>query len=386
MKYMSNLESKKKPFIASIKERYSLSKLGSQKNTHHIVLDLGNSCLDYDVGDSVGIYPQHDPELVSRTLHAIKATGNEEVIPKNATSPVPIRDFFTSQANITEISPQLFREIFEKQSNPVKKQKLQILLDPNQREAYKTYINQREVWDFLLENEEVSLSPQDLSDLLMPLLPRFYSIASSPNMVRQELHLTIAPVIYHANGHERRGVCSHYLCHLAPLCQPNVPLFVQPSRNFTIPEDDNAPMIMIGPGTGIAPFRAFMQERIHRQAQGEHWLFFGEWNCAYDFFYEDFWQGLEKQGLLRIDAAFSRDQDHKVYVQHKMQEKGSEIFHWLEKKGAYLFVCGDSKLMARDVDLMLHQIVQEQGHLNEAEARMYIKKLKTSGRYLRDVY
>ena len=166
---------------------------------------------------------------------------------------------------------------------------------------------------------------------------------------------------------------------------PYVPVDVQPSHGFTLPQENSTDIIMIGPGTGVAPFRAFMQERIAQNSTGKNWLFFGEWNKTYDYFYEDFWTKLEAEGKMRINTAFSRDQEHKIYVQHRMLENAAEFYEWI-KKGAFIYVCGDAHRMAKDVDAALHQIILEQGNKTDAEVKDYMKKLRSEKRYLRDVY
>ncbi len=377
---------KQHPFLASIKARYALTKLGSQKNTQHLILDLRGSGLSYEVGDSIGVYPRHDPDLVAKTLRALQATGLEIVQHKQTGELFPLREFLTAKANITDISPKLFREVHARQSNLDKKHDLEELSQEHNREVFKAYLEKHEVWDFLLSHAEVHFTPQEMADLLMPLLPRFYSIASSPKHVGEEVHLTVASLEYESNGHKRRGVCTHYLCELVEVGEPVVPIFVQPSHSFRLPEDPHQAMIMIGPGTGIAPFRAFLQERLcHHQSKGKHWLFFGEWRREYDFFYEEDWEELGKLGHLRLELAFSRDQEHKVYVQHKMWEQGEELYRWLQE-GAYLYVCGDAQRMAKDVEAMLLSIVQEFGQKEERAAREYVKQLRQQKRYLRDVY
>jgi sulfite reductase (NADPH) flavoprotein alpha-component len=377
---------KQHPFLASIKERSALSKPGSQKNTQHLVLDLRGSGITYAVGDSIGVFPQHDPDLVNKTLRALSASGKEVIQLKQTGESFSLIEFLTTKANITDISPKLFREIATRQPDVDKKHQLEEMLQEDKREILKAYLQKHEVWDFLVANEEVFLHPQEFADLLMPLLPRFYSISSSQKYVGDEVHLTIAPLEYESNGHKRRGVCTHYLCQLVDLHEAVVPIFVQPSHGFSLPLDPQAPLVMIGPGTGIAPFRAFLQERLlHHQSKGKHWLFFGEWNRAYDFFYEEDWLELSQWGHLRLDLAFSRDQDYKIYVQHKMWERGEELYQWLEH-GAYLYVCGDAQRMAKDVEAMLQAIVQEFGKKEAQAAKEYIKHLRQQKRYLRDVY
>lgn len=376
--------SKTNPFHSSIKERYSLSKPGTRKHTCHITLDLKGSGLTYNVGDSIGIYPRHDPKIVEKTLQALKATGDEVIADKQGNS-FNLREFLTHKANISDISRKMISEIAQRQPNLQKKERLEWLLAEGNKDALKAYQESHEVWDCLKENQEVEFTPQELCLLLMPLLPRLYSISSSQKEVGEEVHLTVAYLRYNTNEQERLGVCTHYLCNLAPMQKPIVPVYVQPSHGFTLPEDPSANLIMIGPGTGIAPFRAFMQERMATGAKGQNWLFFGEWNRKFDYFYEEYWNELEAKGILRVDTAFSRDQEHKVYVQHRMLEHAGEIFEWVER-GGYIFVCGDAHRMAKDVDAVLHQIVQQQGNRSEQETKEYIKRLRTEKRYLRDVY
>lgn len=377
--------SKAHPFLASIKERYSLCQSGSKKNTQHIVLDLKGSGINYDIGDSIAIFPHNDIETVSKTLQGMHATGSETILDRHGEKEWNLRDFLTTQANITEVNRKLFSEICYRQTNLKKKAHLESLQAEDNKEAFKEYLANRYVWDLLFENSEVTFNLQELCNLFMPLLPRFYSIASSKRVVGDEVHLTVALLQYHTNGYRRLGVCTHYLCNLVPMDAPIVPIYIQPHHGFTIPADDTAPMIMIGPGTGIAPFRAFMQERMAKGSSGANWLFFGEWNRSTDFFYEEFWQDLVNKDKLRLDVAFSRDQDFKIYVQHRMLEKGEEFYRWLEK-GAYVYVCGDAKHMAKDVEAALLQIIQTHGKLDDQGAKQYLKKLRGDKRYLRDVY
>lgn len=376
--------SRANPFLASIKERSSLCKPGSLKNTQHIVLDLKGSGITYEVGDSIGIYPQNDPELVQLTLQAMKAKGTENVLDKQENH-WALRDFLTSKANITEISKKCLQELSQRQIHVEKKAHLEKLQSDEQKEELKAYLASHELWDLLLEHSEVTFTPQELCNLLMPLLPRLYSISSSTHAVDNEVHLTVAKVEYQTNQQQRRGVCTHYLCQLAPLHAAVVPVYIQPHHGFTLPENQEVPIIMIGPGTGVAPFRAFMQARIAKNATGPNWLFFGEWNRSHHFFYEEFWTGLSEKGKLRLDLAFSRDQEHKVYVQHRMLEQGFELFRWLEG-GAHLYVCGDAHRMAKDVETSLLRIIQEHGSRDEGEAKNYLKRLRSEKRYLRDVY
>lgn len=377
---------KQNPFISAIKERYSLCKPGSDKNIQHITLDLRGSGLQYQVGDSIGIFPTHDPVVVARTLAAMHATGNESVqLKSNNNESFSLLECLTRRCSLTAVSPKLLKEVALRQPNAEKRQHLEHLLEDAHYHEMKAYLEKHELWDFLLAHQEVHWTAQELVDLLMPMLPRFYSISSSQKYVGDEVHLTVATVSYESNGHQRQGVCTHYLCELAQMEQQEVPVFIQPAHDFRLPEHHDTPLIMIGPGTGVAPFRAFMQERVFHGSQGKHWLFFGERSRHHNFLYEDEWSHFQTKGHLRVDLAFSRDQDNKVYVQDRMRESSSELFQWLQN-GAHLYVCGDAKRMAKDVDATLLGIIQEQGALDAGGAKEYVKKLRQQKRYLRDVY
>jgi sulfite reductase (NADPH) flavoprotein alpha-component len=346
---------KTKPYIARIKERELLTGLKSSKKTFHIVLDVEGADFGFKVGDSIGVIPKNDPELVERILHKLKASGGEEIQDTRAQERVSFRKFLIERANISKVS---FHKLLplEKTASP--------LLD-------------------LVEHHRPS--PQELCNILLPLLPRFYSIASSPLVFPREIHLTVAFVSFELNGQTHFGVGSHFLCKQAEIESTPIPIYVQPSNHFTLPVDGNASIIMVGPGTGIAPFRAFLQERIAKQAEGRNWLFFGERNSASDFYYKEYLTELEKGGRLRLDTAFSRDQSDKVYVQHKMLSQKKSLWEWIQS-GSYLYVCGDAEEMAKDVDAALQQIAKEEGRMNEEEARKFLKGLRVERRYLLDVY
>ncbi len=373
------------PFLASIKERRKLTKPGSGKQTYHIVLDLNDSHYKYRPGDSIGIHPLNRPELVERTINAMKSTGNEIVTDKQGEGNYILSEFLTQKANITDISRKFLGEITDRQTVQAKKDKLKALLEDGNKDQLKAYLGVHEVWDLLLDNPEAHFTPQEIINLLMPLLPRLYSIASSQKVVGDEVHLTVSRLSYESNNNERVGTCTYYLCDLAPLHLPCVPVYIQEHHGFTIPEDANCDIIMVGPGTGVAPFKAFMEERVVTEAKGRNWLFFGECQRAFDFFYEEFWIDLKDRGLLKIDTAFSRDQAHKIYVQHLMLEKGEEIYAWLEG-GSTFFVCGDAHHMAKDVEAALLKIIEDFGGKTPAEAKAYLKHMRTNKKYLRDVY
>ena len=371
------------PFLASIKERYQLCQPGSSKDTRHVILDIEGSGISYNVGDSIGVSPLNEPALVSRMLSALGATGEERVIDKKGESHT-FFDYLHSHANLKGVTRKMVSSLVARL--PLAPRAfLEDLLKEENKEALKGWMHAHELWDLLEHFPDVQFTPQEVADFVMPLLPRFYSIASSQTCVGSEVHLMVAYLRYETRGIPRLGVCTHYLCHLAPMHQPVVPIYVQPGHGFRLPPEKDRSIIMIGPGTGVAPFRAFMQERTIHGHSGKNWLFFGEWTRTKEFFYENEWNFWRTSGLLRLDTAFSRDQNHKIYVQHKMMEQGEELYRWLEE-GAILYVCGDAHHMAKDVDQALHLIIQKHGHKTEEAANQYIKHLKAEKRYLRDVY
>lgn len=376
---------KTNPFLATVKERYNLTQPESKKNTQHVVLDLKGSGLTYNVGDSIGIFPINSDDLVNKTLRALKATGSETIVDKHSGQSIILREFLTKKANLSDLSRKFIMTLLDLQPNAVKKERLASLLVEGASDLLKAYLESHEVWDALEDNLEVNLSIQDICNLMMPLLPRLYSISSSMHVVGEEVHLTIGVLKYSSNGHPRVGVCTHFLCDIVPLNQPVVPVYIQPHHGFTLPPQSDFSIIMIGPGTGVAPFRAFMQERIVHNAQGKNWLFFGECNQSTDYYYSDYWTDLEKQGKLVVHTAFSRDQESKIYVQHRMLENGKDLYQWIEE-GAYIYVCGDASRMAKDVEATLLEIIKVHGQKDDAEAKAMLKKLRADKRYLRDVY
>lgn len=357
---------KNNPYIATIKSRKLLTLPGSQKMTHHVVLDLGDSGIRYSVGDSIGIFPENHPEVVAKTLQVLKADPSTLVQDKKTGESFTLERFLKTKANLRAISKKL-AELGGATDLP------------------KEEISQYEVWDFMESFIKEIPSPQEFCDSVMPLLPRLYSIASSPILFPNEVHLTVAPVHYKTRGQLRYGVATDFLCYQAEVGKTKFGIYLHPHHGFGLPEDLSINMIMVGPGTGIAPFRAFMQERMAHKSPAGHWIFFGEWNRATDFFYEEEWNTIADAIHLKIDCAFSRDQSEKVYVQHYMKKHSKELFEWLEK-GAVLYVCGDAQRMAKDVDQALHEIVKENTSLDDAGVKEYVKTLRTSKRYLRDIY
>jgi sulfite reductase (NADPH) flavoprotein alpha-component len=352
---------------------------GSQKDTRHLEVDLTGWGLSFEVGDSMAVYASNDPELVEEILQALGATGGE-MVPRPKGEPLPLRTVLAKESLITQPTPKLLRAIAERASSaPLLKE----LLHSDRKHDLETYLYGLEVIDFLVEHPSVKFAPEEFVGLLAKLQPRLYSIASSPKAFPDSVHFTLDVVRYESHGRVRKGVCSTFMAERA---ESGMPVFPTSSK-FRMPDDPNVPLIMVGPGTGIAPFRAFLQERQVIGAQGKAWLFFGSQREQCDYFYREEFAQMQRDGYLaRIDCAFSRDQEHKVYVQHRMQENGAQLWKWIEGEGAHFFVCGDAKRMAKDVDAALKKIVQTEGSKNPEEANEYIEQLKKDKRYKRDVY
>jgi sulfite reductase (NADPH) flavoprotein alpha-component len=362
------------PYLSRIKERTLLTGPGSSKKTYHFSLNVEGSGISYQVGDSIGILPENDPKIVAQIIRCLKASGHEEIFDTRTNQTFAFKDYLLQKANLNRVNTSLFKLLAEPNDLLLAEKKADLM----------AYLHTHTLLD-LLKLHRATLFPQELCKSLLPLLPRFYSIASSQKVFPSEIHLTVAHVSYTIHGEVRFGVGTHFLCDEANVGTTPIPLYIQPSNHFTLPQDPSIPIIMIGPGTGVAPFRAFLQERIATHATGRNWLFFGERNRATDFHYRDFWLELESLGKLKLDLAFSRDQSNKIYVQHKMLEEKRKLWGWLQE-GAQLYVCGDAEKMAKDVDATLHQIARVEGGLNEEGSRAYVKNLRAEKRYLLDVY
>ncbi len=373
--------SRKNPFPAKLTVNRSLNGAGSNKETRHFELCLEGSGLAYEVGDSLGVFPSNDPVLVGHILSHLGFSGDEEVpTPDGLTH--PIKEALLKHYIITEPSKQLIQAVSEKDSSA---ECLATLLDPAAKADLENFVWGRDVLDVLHEFTAAKFAPEEFVKTLRKLQPRLYSIASSQKVVGNSVHLTVAVVRYTVphSARGRSGVCSTFL---ASRAEAGVPVFVHTAKHFRVPENPDAKVIMVGPGTGIAPFRAFLQERQATGAKGENWLFFGDQREATDFLYRDELESAAGAGILhKLTTAFSRDQAEKIYVQHRMIEHGAELFQWLES-GAYFYVCGDAKNMAKDVDAALHRIVENHGGLTAEQAKDYIDALKKEKRYRKDVY
>lgn len=379
--------SKDRPFPARLSENRLLNKPGSAKETRHFVVDLRGSGLHYKAGDSLGVFASNRASEVNEILQRLGATGDELVSPAQLrlTTPIPLRAALTDKLALAKPTRKMVETLAARVTNPDEKAKLDGLLASESKDVLAGILEQREFVDLLAEFPSARLTPQEFVDHLRKLMPRLYSIASSARVYPNDVHLTVAVVRYETNHRERVGVCSSFLSERALVGKTPVPVFVSDSH-FGPPEDGAKDCIMIGPGTGIAPFRAFVQDRVASGATGRNWLFFGDQKRGTDFLYEEEWQHyLAKGQLTRLDTAFSRDQLLKVYVQDRLRENAAEVWGWV-KGGAHFYVCGDAKRMAKDVDTALHGIIAEQGGLSQEQAVEFVKQMKKDRRYQRDVY
>ena len=350
---------------------------GSDKETRHFELSLKDSGLEYLPGDSLGVVPTNCDEVIGDLLAAVGLSGDETV--EIGDENVILRDALLHRLACTVLS-----KIQIKKFNEIaKSEQLTDLLQVANKDSLVDYMWGRELIDLFLEFPQSGLSAQDFVGLLRPMPPRLYSIASSLSAHAEEVHLTVAVVRYEGNGRKRKGVCSSYL---AERVGDTIPCYLHPNKNFKLPEDSSTPIIMVGPGTGIAPFRAFIEERQATGAKGKNWLFFGDRSQNTDYLYGNEWESYQKEGILNeLDLAWSRDQQEKVYVQHKMLEKKAELWSWLQD-GAVFYVCGDASRMAKDVDQALRTVAQDEGSMNKEESAAWIKGLQKERRYLKDVY
>ncbi|MFI8624535.1 assimilatory sulfite reductase (NADPH) flavoprotein subunit [Bacillus altitudinis] len=373
--------SRTNPFNAEVLENINLNGRGSNKETRHLELSLEGSGLVYEPGDSLGIYPTNDPALVDELIQTCGWNEEEAVTVHKNGDTLPLKEALTSHFEITVLTKPLLQKI----AALTKSESLHALLEEGNEEKLKEYIAGRDLVDAARDFGPFEGTAADFTSILRKIPARLYSIASSLKANDEEVHLTIGAVRYDAHGRERQGVCS-ILC--AERLQPGdtLPVYIQHNQNFKLPQDPDTPIIMVGPGTGIAPFRSFMQEREEMGANGKSWLFFGDQHFVTDFLYQTEWQKWLKDGVLtKMDVAFSRDTEEKVYVQHQMKKQSKELFEWLEQ-GAYVYICGDEKHMAHDVHNTLLSIIQEEGAMSKEKAESYLANLQQQKRYQRDVY
>jgi sulfite reductase (NADPH) flavoprotein alpha-component len=374
------LYSRRNPFPAKLSTNRTLTGAGSAKDTRHFEIDLTGSGLAYEVGDSLGVFPTNNPALVEEILGVLGFRGDEPVTDPNG-NPLSIREALTRSYVITEKDKKLLAAIAEKDPTAAH---FAPMVTPEGKAELESYAWGREVIDPLLAHPAAKFTPEEFVKCLRKLQPRLYSIASSQKAHPDAVHLTVAAVRYESHGRKREGVCSTFLADRAD--NSSVPVFVHTAKHFRVPEELSAPVIMVGPGTGIAPFMAFLQERKASGATGKNWLFFGDQKSSTDFLYRKELEAWQAEGVLhRLDTAFSRDQPDKIYVQHRMLEAAQELFEWLEQ-GAYFYICGDASRMAKDVDAALHKVVETAGRKTPEEAAAYVEELKKSKRIRKDVY
>ena len=367
---------RKNPYPATLTTNRVLSGAGSAKEIRHYEFALGESGIEYEAGDALNVVPLNDTALVQALLDRLRLDGS--VVPAGFGS--TLTHLLTYDFEITAPTVDLLEEIEKRTRN----EELTYVLRHGDKAALDEWLWGRDILDVLLLEPAPELSAEEFLSLLRPLQHRAYSISSSPNACDGSVHLTVASVRYGDDDRERHGVCSTYLADRVG--DGTVGIFVTRNKAFRVPSDDTAPMIMVGPGTGIAPFRGFLQERRARGATGKNWLFFGDQRRDCDYIYEDELAEFTASGVLtRLDLAFSRDQAEKIYVQTRMTEHGAELFGWLEE-GGHFYICGDASRMAKDVDAALHAIVAEHGGMSPEQAAEYVTALKREKRYVRDVY
>lgn len=373
--------SRANPFQAEVLENLNLNGRGSDRETRHVEISLEGSDLTYEPGDSIGIIPENDSALADELIALMGWQADEKVTVNKNGEQRALRDALISYYEITVLTKPLLKQFAETTSNA----ELTELVGEGQEQKLKAYMKGRDLIDLVKDYSLKGLSAQSFVSLLRKIPARLYSISSSLNANPEEVHITVRSVRYEANGRERNGVCSVQLAERVAAGN-KLPIFIQNNPNFKLPESTDTPIIMIGPGTGVAPFRAFLGEREEAGAEGKSWLFYGDQHFATDFLYQVEWQRWLKDGVLtRMDVAFSRDTAEKVYVQHRMLEKGEELYKWLQE-GAHVYVCGDEKRMAHDVHAALLEIIGRHGGLSPEQATEYMTQLQQQKRYQRDVY
>ena len=380
------VHSRKNPFLAELIGHERLTGPGSEKDTRHFVLGLASSGIQYTPGDSLAAFGRNSPAVVDELLAWLEFDAETPV--KGAAGQLTtlrqalLQDYTVNRAN-RKVMSGLAQQI------PQGEQRNRLMELVDNPELLSEYIDTRDYVDIFKEFDEASFeSPEAFLSQLTPIVPRLYSIASSLQAHPGEVHLCVAVVRYDTHGRAKKGLASGFLADHADMFVKNIPIYIQESRSFRLPKDPATDIIMCGPGAGIAPFRAFLEQRLCDGATGRNWLFFGEQRRNCDFLYGSEFLDYQKKGKLhRLDLAFSRDQSHKVYVQHRMMEQAKELWAWLQN-GAYFYVCGDAKRMAKDVHQTLIEIARTQGGMSPEAAAEYVNVtlMRTEKRYLRDVY
>ncbi|MFT4176659.1 MAG: sulfite reductase subunit alpha [Luteolibacter sp.] len=370
--------SKKNPFPAPVLQNFNLNGAGD-KETYHIALSLEGSDLSYEAGDALGVFPVNPAAVVDEIIRNLPFKAGIVPIPDGGEA--PLREALLHHYDIGTINKSLIQKWQARSGSPF----LRSLVEADDKKAWNDFCWGRDLIDLVLDHPADFTDSEDFVSILKKLQPRLYSIASSPKAHPGEVHLCVGIVRYESHGRKRGGICSTFLSdRMTGEVKPGV--FVHANKAFRLPENGDTPVIMCGPGTGIAPFRAFLEERKASGAAGKNWLFFGNPHSATDFLYQDELLAYQKDGTLsQLDLAWSRDQKEKIYVQNLMLQKGAELWDWFQS-GAAFYVCGDASRMAKDVDAALHQIAEVHGKLTPEEATAYVSQLKKEKRYLRDVY
>ncbi|MDX6910749.1 NADPH-dependent assimilatory sulfite reductase flavoprotein subunit [Hafnia paralvei] len=373
---LSSPYSKESPLTATLAVNQKITGRNSDKDVRHLEIDLGDSGLSYQPGDALGVWYHNDPDLVEEIIGLVWRTGDEKITLNGQT--LTLREALTDHLELTQNTTV----IVEKYASLSRDERLiELLADKHQLQQYA----QTTPLPDMIRQAPADLDAEQLVALLRPLTPRLYSIASAQEEVGNEVHITVGVVRYNVEGRARTGGASGYLADRLEE-EGELRVFIEHNDNFRLPANPQTPVIMIGPGTGIAPFRAFIQQRAAEGAEGLNWLFFGNPHFTEDFLYQVEWQRYVKEGVLsRIDLAWSRDQNHKVYVQDKLREQGAEVWRWIEK-GAHIYVCGDANRMAKDVEQALLELLAEHGGMDAEQADEFLSELRVERRYQRDVY
>lgn len=371
--------SKSNPYKAEVLENINLNGRGSNKEVRHVELLLDNYGESFEPGDCVVVLPQNEPEIVTLLIETLGWDKDIEIPINDDGDTLPLEKALTEHFEITKLTKPLLQKAAELFGNT------ELLSQIDNAEWIQQYVDGRDVIDLLIEFPTSELKPETFYKLLRKLPAREYSIASSYEATPDEVHITVGAVRYEAHERTRKGVCS---VQLAERIQPGdtLPIYLKKNPNFKFPFDEETPVIMIGPGTGVAPFRAYMQEREELGLSGNTWLFFGEQYFTTDFLYQTEWQAwLKDETLAKLDLAFSRDTEEKIYVQHRIAQQSELFYQWLQD-GAAIYVCGDEKHMAKDVHDTIRSVIEQEGDMSEADAEAYLTQMKQEKRYQRDVY
>ncbi len=368
------------PFLSTVLVNDLLTGAGSEKETRHLELSLEDG-MTYPPGAAVGIIPENRREAVDEVLEALRMTGSERVLDHYKVE-ISLDEALRTRLQIGKLARGSINQLAKVAAG---NDGLKALAGPENKARAEEYCWGRELVDLLVDFPGTVTDPQQLFQVVSRLTPRMYSIASSQAMHQDNVQTTVRVVRYETHGRERQGLASGHMGDRAPV-GGTFPIFLHANAAFRLPEDTNAPVIMIGPGTGIAPFRAFLEERQATGQKGDNWLFFGEQRRALDYLYQEQFEGMHRDGLLtRLDTAFSRDQAKKVYVQDRMTENAAELYAWLEG-GAYFYVCGDATRMAKDVETALLDAIAKGANAAPEHANEYLQTMKKQKRYQRDVY